>query len=97
MHDRELFIDGRWRAAREGRRATIADPATGEPVDNCQHVSMACCTNLSDFCRRVGTLDLFRREREITFLGPDGRLSRLRAGALPPRDPACSPARPAWR
>src|ERR1700722_17252022 len=32
MHDRELFIDGRWRAAREGRRATIADPATGEPV-----------------------------------------------------------------
>ena len=32
MHDRELFIDGRWRAAREGRRATIADPATGELV-----------------------------------------------------------------
>ena len=32
MYDRELFIDGRWRAAREGRRATIADPATGEPV-----------------------------------------------------------------
>src|ERR1700735_2437754 len=32
MHDRELFIDGRWRAAREGRRTTIADPATGEPV-----------------------------------------------------------------
>ena len=32
MHDRELFIGGRWRAAREGRRATIADPATGEPV-----------------------------------------------------------------
>jgi succinate-semialdehyde dehydrogenase/glutarate-semialdehyde dehydrogenase len=32
MQDRELFIDGRWRAAREGRRATIADPATGESV-----------------------------------------------------------------
>jgi hypothetical protein len=32
MHDRELFIDGRWRAARQGRRATIADPATGELV-----------------------------------------------------------------
>src|ERR1700727_442101 len=32
MHDRELFIDGRWRAARQGRRATIADPATGERV-----------------------------------------------------------------
>ena len=32
MHDRELFIDGRWRAARRGRRATIPDPATGELV-----------------------------------------------------------------
>jgi hypothetical protein len=32
MHDRELFIDGRWRAARQGRRTTITDPATGEPV-----------------------------------------------------------------
>src|SRR6202041_1818667 len=32
MHDRELFIDGRWRAARQGRRVTIADPATGELV-----------------------------------------------------------------
>ena len=32
MHDRELFIDGRWRAAPRGRVATIADPATGEPV-----------------------------------------------------------------
>jgi succinate-semialdehyde dehydrogenase/glutarate-semialdehyde dehydrogenase len=32
MHGPELFIDGRWRAAREGRRATITDPATGAPV-----------------------------------------------------------------
>src|SRR5271154_907410 len=32
MHDPQLFIDGRWRVAREGRRAKIADPAPGEPV-----------------------------------------------------------------
>jgi hypothetical protein len=32
MHDRELFVDGRWRSARQGRRAHIADPATGELV-----------------------------------------------------------------
>ena len=32
MHDRELFMDGSWRPAREGRRATIADPATGALV-----------------------------------------------------------------
>src|SRR5690348_10787867 len=38
-----------------GRASSFLDPTTGEPVDNCQHVSMACCTNLADFCRRVGT------------------------------------------
>jgi squalene-associated FAD-dependent desaturase len=44
---------------------------------------MACCTNLADFCRRVGTAALFRREPKIVFLGPDGRLSPLAAGILP--------------
>ena len=44
---------------------------------------MACCTNLADFCRRVGTSALFRREPAVVFLGPDGRLSRLEAGLLP--------------
>ncbi len=66
-----------------GRASSFNDPATGEPVDNCQHVSMACCTNLADFCRRVGTSSLFRREPAVVFLGPDGRLSRLEAGHLP--------------
>jgi squalene-associated FAD-dependent desaturase len=66
-----------------GRASSFNDPATGEPVDNCQHVSMACCTNLADFCRRVGTSGLFRREPAVVFLGPDGRISRLRAGLLP--------------
>jgi succinate-semialdehyde dehydrogenase / glutarate-semialdehyde dehydrogenase len=32
MSDRDLFIDGRWRPARQGGRASIADPATSEPV-----------------------------------------------------------------
>ncbi|RBP11381.1 succinate-semialdehyde dehydrogenase/glutarate-semialdehyde dehydrogenase [Roseiarcus fermentans] len=32
MRDRELFIGGRWRPARQGRRALISDPATGDPV-----------------------------------------------------------------
>ena len=66
-----------------GRASSFLDPATGEPVDNCQHVSMACCTNLADFCRRVGTIHLFRREPEMLFLSPEGRLSRLRAGPWP--------------
>jgi len=66
-----------------GRASSFLDPVTGEPVDNCQHVSMTCCTNLAEFCRRVGVDSLFRREPEVVFLSPEGRVSRLRAGALP--------------
>lgn len=66
-----------------GRASSFVDPATGEHVDNCQHVSMSCCTNLAHFCNRVGTGALFAREREIVFLSPEGRVARLRAGVLP--------------
>src|ERR1700693_3866345 len=66
-----------------GRASSFNDPATGELVDNCQHVSMACCTNLADFCRRVGIDSMLRRERELVFLGPDGRISKIRAGLGP--------------
>jgi squalene-associated FAD-dependent desaturase len=66
-----------------GRASSFPDPASGELVDNCQHVSMACCTNLADFCRRVGTTDLFRREAGVLFLSPEGRYSTLKAGPLP--------------
>jgi squalene-associated FAD-dependent desaturase len=66
-----------------GRASSFTDPATGELVDNCQHVSMACCTNLADFCRQVGTDGLFRRDAELLFIGPDGRTSVLKAGFLP--------------
>ncbi|HEV3122570.1 MAG TPA: hydroxysqualene dehydroxylase HpnE, partial [Isosphaeraceae bacterium] len=66
-----------------GRASSFVDPATGENIDNCQHVSLGCCTNLDHFCRRVGAESLLRRERAVVFLGPDGRLSRLEAGPLP--------------
>ncbi|SIN82859.1 squalene-associated FAD-dependent desaturase [Singulisphaera sp. GP187] len=66
-----------------GRASSFVDPATGESVDNCQHVTMTCCTNLTDFCRRVNIHELFRREEAIVFLSPEGRISRLRAGLLP--------------
>ena len=66
-----------------GRASSFPDPLTGELVDNCQHVSMACCTNLADFCRQVGTADLFRRVPDVRFLSPEGKLSTLAAGPLP--------------
>ena len=66
-----------------GRASSFQDPTTGELVDNCQHVSMACCTNLADFCRRVGNRRDARREPELVFLDPEGRISRFRAGPAP--------------
>jgi squalene-associated FAD-dependent desaturase len=66
-----------------GRASSFPDPVTGELVDNCQHISMACCTNLADFCRRVGIDAMFRREPELVFLGPEGAISRFRTGPGP--------------
>ena len=66
-----------------GRASSFNDPKTGEMVDNCQHVSMACCTNLADFCRRVGVDDLYRRDPSVTFLSPRNKVSRLQAGIGP--------------
>lgn len=66
-----------------GRASSFQDPITGEAVDNCQHVSMVCCTNLADFCRRVGIADLFRKEPSLTFLSPEGKISRMAPGLLP--------------
>jgi squalene-associated FAD-dependent desaturase len=66
-----------------GRAGSFRDPASGELVDHCQHVSMGCCTNLADFCRRVGIAQHFRRDRRLHFVGPDARLYRFEAGRLP--------------
>jgi squalene-associated FAD-dependent desaturase len=66
-----------------GRASSFQDPATRELVDNCQHVSMACCTNLADFCRRVGINSMFRREQELVVLDRNGKVSRFRAGRVP--------------
>jgi squalene-associated FAD-dependent desaturase len=67
-----------------GRAASFRDPASGELVDHCQHVSMGCCTNLADFCRRTGIASFFHRDGVLNFIGPDGRLCRFRATPLLP-------------
>ena len=50
-----------------GRASSFRDPATGQLVDDGQHASMGCCTNLADFCRRTGIADCFRRYRTPHF------------------------------
>src|SRR4051812_42791683 len=37
-----------------GRASSFTDTASGQLLDNCQHVSMGCCTNFAHFCRTVG-------------------------------------------
>ncbi len=56
-----------------GRASSFADPTTGELIDYCQHVSMGCCTNLADLCRRLKIDHLFRRVSTLHFIGPNGR------------------------
>jgi squalene-associated FAD-dependent desaturase len=61
-----------------GRATSYRDPETGERIDNCQHVSLGCCTNFDDFCRRTGIDGLFDSETALHFIGPDLRISSLR-------------------
>jgi squalene-associated FAD-dependent desaturase len=66
-----------------GRASSFVDPETEEVLDNCQHVSMGCCTNLAHFCEAIGAGDCFQRETELTFIGPTGRSTIMRASPLP--------------
>jgi zeta-carotene desaturase len=65
-----------------GRAASYLLP-DGEHVDNCQHVTMACCTNLEDFYRRVGSGDKIRYYDRVVFLDREGRRAELKAAPLP--------------
>jgi squalene-associated FAD-dependent desaturase len=66
-----------------GRASSIVDRETGELIDNCQHVSMGCCTNFQDLMNRLDLADCFRREYELYFIGPDGQTNRFSAARWP--------------
>ncbi len=57
-----------------GRASSFTDPGTGETIDNCQHVSLGCCTNFTHFCQTVGVDQFLRTEPELTFIGPGGEV-----------------------
>src|SRR5713101_8691755 len=65
-----------------GRAASYVLPS-GEHVDNCQHVTLGCCTNLEDFYRRVGAAEKVQFFDHLVFAGPEGRRGEMRAGILP--------------
>jgi zeta-carotene desaturase len=66
-----------------GGRATSYVLPDGEHVDNCQHVTFGCCTNLEDFYRRVGCADKIKFFDRLLLLDPQGRTGRFQAGFLP--------------
>jgi squalene-associated FAD-dependent desaturase len=66
-----------------GGRATSYVLPDGEHVDNCQHVTLACCTNLEDFYLRVGSSGKIKFFDRLLFLDPQGRRGAMEAGALP--------------
>lgn len=66
-----------------GRAGSFTDPATGQMIDACQHVSMGCCTNFAHFCRTVGIAHLLAPQPKLYFVTPDGRKSVFRADPWP--------------
>jgi len=66
-----------------GGRATSYVLPSGEHVDNCQHVTLGCCTNLDDFYHRVGSSNKITFFDRLVFLDPQGRRGEIAAGLLP--------------
>ena len=67
-----------------GGRATSYTLPDGSEVDNCQHVTLGCCTNLADFYRRAGASDKIRFYDRLYFADRRGRRSTIEASRLPP-------------
>jgi len=66
-----------------GGRATSYVLPDGEHVDNCQHVTLGCCTNLDDFYRRIGAAGKIKFFDRLLFLDPQGRKGQMQAGSIP--------------
>ena len=69
---------------RLGGRATSYTLPDGSEVDNCQHVTLGCCTNLADFYRRAEADSKIRFYDKLYFADGRGRRSVIRAWPLPP-------------
>ncbi len=69
-----------------GRASAVRDPATGEKLDNGQHVLAGCYDETFTFLRRIGTENRVWRQTglTVTMIEDDGRRSTLRLPPLPP-------------
>lgn len=73
------------RAVLGGRASSFTDPATGERVDNGQHLMLGCYSETFAFLERIGTRGSVRVEAalEVGMVDRAGRSSVLRCPALP--------------
>lgn len=65
-----------------GRATSFVDTATGQVLDNCQHVLMGCCTNLIRLYEALGVADRIEWHRRLYFVDGDGRVDLLEADDL---------------
>ncbi len=66
-----------------GRASSFYDHRTGERIDECQHGTMRCCTNLTDLLTRLGVNDQIRYFDTLEFLDGDGKRSTIKGSRLP--------------
>ncbi|MDQ3171790.1 MAG: hydroxysqualene dehydroxylase HpnE [Acidobacteriota bacterium] len=80
---RVLLIEARGHLG--GRAATLVDRATGEPVDNGQHVMFGCYVQTLALLEELGQRDavMVQPTLHVPFIGPDGVRRDLRCANLP--------------
>ena len=71
------------RHPRLGGRATSYLLPSGEYIDNCQHVTLRCCTNLENFYRCVGVAARIRYYDRLSFTDSKARRGEIRSSWLP--------------
>src|SRR3954471_2090144 len=80
---RVIVLEARPRLS--GRAATFTDPATGERVDNGQHLLIGGDVETFRFLRRIGAADAVHLQRRLAvdIVDAAGRRSQLRSRSLP--------------
>ncbi|MDZ4849012.1 MAG: hydroxysqualene dehydroxylase HpnE [Pirellulaceae bacterium] len=66
-----------------GRAASFDDRISEQSVDYCQHVGMACCTNLVKFLELTNIASTWTRQDELHFFSASGKHLPIRAAPLP--------------
>lgn len=64
-----------------GRAASFADAQSGEELDNCQHVTMGCCSRYIALLERLGASSMLAWHDRQCWITPDGKRSTIAPSA----------------